>query len=101
MLLVYLSAAKTTDNRSILRTEIIHNASKHSLTQLSPERDVKNAKLISLEKALKSIPWRKESVTVFLNDDQLYKEYTSHSFKNEHWPSVLSCQDSFAHNSLS
>lgn len=96
MLLVYLSATKVSSNRNAVRAEIIHNGAKYEQTQLFPIEDIKNAKLSFLEKALKNIPWTKESVTVFLNDDQLYEDYTSRSFKNERWMAVISCQDSFS-----
>lgn len=96
MLLVYLSATKASDNKNAVRAVIIHNGTKYEQTQLFPVGDIRSAKLSFLEKVLKNIPWTKESVTIFLNDGQLYEEYTSRSFKNEQWPAVIRCQDSFS-----
>lgn len=96
MLLVYLSATTTSENKNVVRAKIIHNGTQFEQTQLLRTGDIGSAKLLFLEKVLKRTPWTKESVTVFLNDDQLYEEHTSHSFKNEQWPAVNRCQDFFS-----
>lgn len=96
MQLVYLSATKVYNNRNAVRAEIVHNGVKYKQTKLFPAGDIRSEKLLFLRNVLKNIPWTKESVTIFLNDDQLYEDYTFGLFKNEQWPGVIACQDFFS-----
>lgn len=96
MQLIYLSAIKASGNKSLVRVKIIHNGSKYEETQLFQDEDIKTGKLLLLEKVLKRLPWKKESTTVFLDDNQLYKDYTSWLLKNKRWPAVIRCQKDFS-----
>lgn len=95
MQLIYLSAINVSDNKSVVRAKIIHNRDKYEET-LSQTEDIKTGKLLLLGEVLKRLPWKNESVTVFLNDNQLYEDYALSLFKNQQWSAVISCQKSFS-----
>lgn len=78
MILVYLSAARASNAGNIVvRASVIHDAQSLTQTEVFPNCSVQDAKMDVLEIVLKSLPWTKEAVTVFLNDEALYQESQS------------------------
>lgn len=100
MILIYLSAKTIAENHTynkvVVRADIFHNNNNFTETHFFQYISEQKSKMTTLNLILKNIPWTNESVTVLLNDDDLYKRYKNLNQNDTEWNNVLKWQRRFS-----